>query len=169
MARVSECEPWKAWLPNSPVFRPAGTPFRRRHLFGRLCDPHAVLDAIEPLGRRWSCEVTIDVAHAEHLLSTRKQFSPLAWPTRQRPSCRARPRHIESRAICSLQREEVRRIVARNQGKRLSASQVLRHLDTAALGLEELPTVRRVHSQRRTYMRFAIRVMRRRTSRYGHS
>lgn len=38
------------------------------NLFGRLRDLHALLDAIEPLGRRWSCQITIDVARDERLL-----------------------------------------------------------------------------------------------------
>jgi radical SAM superfamily enzyme YgiQ (UPF0313 family) len=38
------------------------------NLFGRKSDLHALLDALEPLGRRWSCQISIDVARDEKLL-----------------------------------------------------------------------------------------------------
>jgi radical SAM superfamily enzyme YgiQ (UPF0313 family) len=38
------------------------------NLFGRKSDLHALLDALEPLGRRWSCQISIDVARDERLL-----------------------------------------------------------------------------------------------------
>jgi radical SAM superfamily enzyme YgiQ (UPF0313 family) len=38
------------------------------NLFGRKADFHLLLDALEPLGRRWSCQISIDVARDESLL-----------------------------------------------------------------------------------------------------
>ena len=38
------------------------------NLFGRKSDLQALLDALEPLGRRWSCQISIDVARDERLL-----------------------------------------------------------------------------------------------------
>jgi radical SAM superfamily enzyme YgiQ (UPF0313 family) len=38
------------------------------NLFGRKRDLLSLLDAIEPLGRRWSCQISIDVARDEALL-----------------------------------------------------------------------------------------------------
>jgi radical SAM superfamily enzyme YgiQ (UPF0313 family) len=38
------------------------------NLFGRKSDLHTLLDALEPLGRRWSCQISIDVARDERLL-----------------------------------------------------------------------------------------------------
>lgn len=38
------------------------------NLFGRKAEFLALLDAIEPLGRRWSCQISIDVARDEALL-----------------------------------------------------------------------------------------------------
>jgi radical SAM superfamily enzyme YgiQ (UPF0313 family) len=38
------------------------------NLFGRKSDLRALLDALEPLGRRWSCQISIDVARDERLL-----------------------------------------------------------------------------------------------------
>jgi len=38
------------------------------NLFGRKSDLHALLDALEPLDRRWSCQISIDVARDEQLL-----------------------------------------------------------------------------------------------------
>jgi radical SAM superfamily enzyme YgiQ (UPF0313 family) len=52
----------------------AGLPARRLlffvddNLFGRKADFFGLLDAIAPLGRRWSCQITIDVARDEALL-----------------------------------------------------------------------------------------------------
>jgi radical SAM superfamily enzyme YgiQ (UPF0313 family) len=38
------------------------------NLFGRKSDLRALLDALEPLHRRWSCQISIDVARDESLL-----------------------------------------------------------------------------------------------------
>ncbi len=43
------------------------------NLFGRKADLHALLDAIEPLNRRWSCQISIDVARDNHLLDRMAQ------------------------------------------------------------------------------------------------
>jgi radical SAM superfamily enzyme YgiQ (UPF0313 family) len=43
------------------------------NLFGRKADLHALLDAIEPLKRRWSCQISIDVARDETLLDRMAQ------------------------------------------------------------------------------------------------
>jgi radical SAM superfamily enzyme YgiQ (UPF0313 family) len=43
------------------------------NLFGRKSDLRALLDALEPLGRRWSCQISIDVARDERLLDRMAQ------------------------------------------------------------------------------------------------
>jgi radical SAM superfamily enzyme YgiQ (UPF0313 family) len=43
------------------------------NLFGRKRDFHALLDAIEPLKRRWACQISIDVARDETLLDRMAQ------------------------------------------------------------------------------------------------
>ena len=43
------------------------------NLFGRKTDLYALLDAIEPLKRRWSCQISIDVARDEKLLDRMAQ------------------------------------------------------------------------------------------------
>jgi radical SAM superfamily enzyme YgiQ (UPF0313 family) len=43
------------------------------NLFGRKSDLQALLDALEPLGRRWSCQISIDVARDERLLDRMAQ------------------------------------------------------------------------------------------------
>jgi radical SAM superfamily enzyme YgiQ (UPF0313 family) len=52
----------EALPPNRLIF------FVDDNLFGRKSELLALLDALEPLGRRWSCQISIDVARDESLL-----------------------------------------------------------------------------------------------------